>query len=230
MSRIRQRRRKQHRPGSMRPTRVRSRHRASTVAHCYLHQTRIGGKARERGSMARDANPFAGLNDYEVDHLLDHLSVLDREGVVHRLLRLTVDGLAPHVSRNAWYELKRARGRAEAYFGDLAKARRFARDRVDLALEARYALLGASARTIAERTVYAFGPDLVRSRRWTPERVIEYARQSSDTFERSRSLLLIAPLVDVSRRVELARDAAAPLSEAQSSSAFDSLAGRCTCP
>jgi hypothetical protein len=96
-------------------------------------------------------NPFARISEYDMRHLLRHLTESGRSADLHRLLRIS------HISggtvANAWFARRRDRSELGSYIEDLHMAWGIADDAGEhgaaFVLHAQYLLMTASVNALA---------------------------------------------------------------------------------
>jgi hypothetical protein len=112
---------------------------------------------------------------------------------LHRLLALDTDN-----GRNAWYEAKRASDADADYVRDVSVAKRCIDvAHPELAVEMRYALVGASLRSRGGNAPPLLVAALVRSGGWSIAEGIQQVRRLTDAAERVRAFVLLSELGDV---------------------------------
>jgi hypothetical protein len=146
-------------------------------------------------------NPVAGLADYELRHLAEHLAEAGRAADLHRLLAL--ETAAQH---NAWYEVKEARENIADYAADVQRAWNHAEndyrpaDNIsageNISLQCRYALIASSLNSLAENVPPRLLHFLVKEGVWSLQRGIFYARQIPNGWQRAEAMIAILPLLE----------------------------------
>ena len=159
-------------------------------------------------------DPLAGLNGYELTHLIAHLTAAGQMGNVHRLLALERTTPVPDPGRfgryrslpstaNAWHEAHESAANATGYLADVALARRHAGN---LGLDLRYALIEATVggrdRNVPPELVAA----MVTAGLWTTEQGISRAAYLSWPDRAKAVASLAARLPERDRDVVLASE------------------------
>ena len=138
------------------------------------------------------SDPLAGLNGYELTHLVAHLTAAGRLDDVHRLLALDrvvtepvpdlpgwLDNLRRRrrtraVERNAWNSAHESATSANGYLADIALARERSDD---LGLELRYTLIEATVRGRDQAIPAELVEAMVTAGLWTTDDGISHAVQ-----------------------------------------------------
>ncbi len=125
-------------------------------------------------------NPFAGLDAYELRHLVGHLLAADQHDAVHRLMAMSTDE-----GRHAWFAAKEQIRDVPGFLEDLAgAAERTAAAPDGELLDVRYALVRTSISSVAQSI---------------PPRLIDLALEY-DIWTRDRALATAALIPDAGRR------------------------------
>ena len=146
----------------------------------------------------RPVGPFAALDDYDVRHLVAHLTHAGRDRDVHRLLRLE-DG----EHRNGWFTERERRGDVGGYLDDVAQAGTAAshavadaitqgRPAAALPLELRYALITSSINSLSRNLPPTLLAALVADGIWSITRALRYAAQQPFAPLRAEAFALLA--------------------------------------
>ena len=128
---------------------------------------------------------------YELRHLAAHLVAAERYFDLHRLLTWQTG----EPGKNTWYEACAEAGEIAGYLGDVrrgwdAAAARLGADPVEcLALQARYALMTATLRSLASAVPPSLMAELVRTGVWTVEQAVEAARRVPDSEQQVEALM-----------------------------------------
>lgn len=166
-------------------------------------------------------NPVAGLNSYELRHLVAHLVAAERHDRLHELLALeTTD------QRNAWYLTKESRGNVDGYLADVDRAWQTTaivsvinEDEAGLllSLQIRYALISASFNSLASRV----GPKalslLVSRGVWSSAYGLTLAQRVPEPEKRARCLAALLDCCSATLRDLIVDEVLAVTSLVQSS-------------
>jgi hypothetical protein len=159
---------------------------------------------------------LAALSDYELDHLVAHLTQAARLDDVYRLLTLeTAEG------RNAWFDAKERVQKLSGYVADVESAILTVRNATQattarrLAVEYRYALTLASVSALAGQVTPLFLVALVRHGIWTLDDALTAARRTPAAEQRAEALIALATHVPQSRRAALVNDAMQAVTDAE---------------
>jgi hypothetical protein len=169
-------------------------------------------------------DPLAGLDGYELTHLVAHLTAAGRLGDVHRLLALDrvvtepvpelpgwLDNLRRRrrtqtVERNAWNSAHESAANATGYLADIA----IVRERADgLGLELRYALIEATIRGRDQSIPAELVVAMVTTGLWTTDDGISHAGQLPFPDRPKAMAALLPRLPAAERATALARELAA---------------------
>lgn len=143
--------------------------------------------------------PFAALDDYDVRHVVTHLTRAGRDREVHRLLRLEVG----EEHRNGWFAERERRGDVGGYLDDVAQARSAAsyavvealtsdRPAAELPQELRYALITSSINSLSRNVPPALLAALAAAGTWSLSRALRYAAQQPFAPLRAEAFTLLA--------------------------------------
>src|SRR5579863_2405902 len=143
--------------------------------------------------------PFAALDDYDVRHVVTHLTYAGRDQDVHQLLRLEAGG----ERRNGWFAERERRDDIGGYLDDVAQARTSAsravadaiadgRPAAALPLELRYALITSSINSLSRNLPPALLAALVADGAWSIARAQRYAAQQPFAPLRAEAFALLA--------------------------------------
>jgi hypothetical protein len=152
------------------------------IADCYLAS--FGGG--DRGLPALAATPdLAGMDGgYALRWLPWHLLSAGRQDDLHRLLACGSEG------RNVWFRAHDDAGDLTGYLRDIASARN---STSRLALQVRYAIVGASVASLSTMVPPVLLGELVRRRLWTPSRALDHVERMTDESRQAQALARIAP-------------------------------------
>lgn len=174
------------------------------------------------------ADPLAGLDEYELRHLAEHL-VEGGVAKVHDLLWLEAiddsrDSESGSPPANAWYAAKERHGTTDEYVDDVRHAWRFADRSADaeiasavpadsVGLGIRYALLTTSVNSAARNVPAPLLGALVAAGIWNVRQAAATARQIAHPLLRAEGLAAVAPFLEepdrtiaLSDALEAARD------------------------
>ena len=143
----------------------------------------------------------AGLSEYEIRHLVEHLHAATNGAAIHRLLQIEdAQGGA-----NAWFAAQDELRNVDGYLRDL----RFAIDLAEpqaLGLDARYALMLSSARSVASTVPAALLARAVEENVLTIDEALAQVERAMDPGLAAETLLALAPHAPAGRH----RGSAAP--------------------
>jgi hypothetical protein len=153
-----------------------------------------------QGSSQGSADPFAALDEYDVRHLVTHLSRAERDRDVHKLLRMEAgqDG-----KDNGWFAEKQRRGDVGGFLDDMElawglassaclDAIAHARPATALALEIRYQLIASSINSLARNLPPTLLAALVATGAWSTSQAIRYAAQQPFAPLRAEAFALLS--------------------------------------
>ena len=157
--------------------------------------------------------PAAGLDAYDVRHLVTHLELAHREADLHRLLALETDE-----QKNAWFEAKEAFGDSAGYRADVNRAWRIAEGAYDpqnkfatcanIGRQFYYALVVASLNSLAANVPPGLLSTAVEQGLSTPAQALASIKGLPDEALLAASLAELAPhLHETSLLQEAARTA-----------------------
>ena len=140
----------------------------------------------------------AGLSEYEIRHLVEHLHAAGSGASIHRLLRLedAPEGL------NAWFDAQERIRNVDGYLRDLQLALELTGPDA-LALEARYALMTSSARSVASAVPAALLGVSVEAGLRTVDEALAQLERTTDPALVTDALIALAPHVPAARQAEL---------------------------
>ena len=140
----------------------------------------------------------AGLSDYEIRHLVEHLHAAGSGASIHRLLRLedAPEGL------NAWFDAQERIRNVDGYLRDLQLALELTGPDA-LALEARYALMTSSARSVASAVPAALLGVCVEAGLRTSDEAVAQLERTTDPALVADALIALAPHVPAARHADL---------------------------
>ena len=140
----------------------------------------------------------AGLSEYEIRHLVEHLHAAANGAAVHRLLRMEDS----QEGANAWFAAQDELRNVDGYVADL----RFAFDLADPqapALGARYALMMSSARSVAATVPAALLARAVKAEVRTIDEALAQVERIVDPGLAAETLIALAPHAPAGRHAEL---------------------------
>ena len=140
----------------------------------------------------------AGLSEYEIRHLVEHLHAATNDAAVHRLLRLeeTADGA------NAWFAAQDALGNVDGYLRDLELALDLAEPQA-LGLATRYTLMTSSVRSAAASVPAKLLARAVEERVVTIDEALAQVERTTDPGLAADTLIAVAPHAPKARHAEL---------------------------
>ncbi len=140
----------------------------------------------------------AGLSEYEIRHLVEHLHATSSGARIDRLLRLEDVSDAA----NSWFAAQERIGNVDGYLRDVQLALELTGPDT-LALNARYALMMSSARSVASTIPAALlGASVVAGLRTVDEALAQLKRMT-DPALLADTLIRVAPHVPAARHAEL---------------------------
>ena len=145
----------------------------------------------------------AGLSEYEIRHLVEHLHAAGSGAAIHRLLRLEDASDAA----NAWFAAQERIRNVDGYLRDLQLGLDLTGPDA-LALHARYALMTSSARSVASAVPAALLGVCVAGGLRTVDEALAQLERTSDTALVADALSSLAPHVPAALQAELRRLAA----------------------
>lgn len=151
-------------------------------------------------------DPFAGLDTYELRHLIYHLAETGAIDSIHKLLTLeTEDG------SNTWYIAKDRRCGTDAYIDDVRRAAGITGDTwaknlhssgISEAFERTvlYTLILGSVASLVSKVPTGLLPTLVATGVWPEHRAVAYALEIDNELQRFRALAKLVPVLSPSSR------------------------------
>jgi hypothetical protein len=140
----------------------------------------------------------AGLSEYEIRHLVEHLHAASNGAAVDRLLRLedAEDGA------NAWFAAQDALGNVDGYLRDLRLALDLAGPQA-LGLGTRYTLMMSSVRSAAASVPAKLLARAVEERVVTIDEALAQVERTTDPGLAADTLIAVAPYAPKARHAEL---------------------------
>lgn len=140
----------------------------------------------------------AGLSEYEIRHLVEHLHAAANGAAVDRLLRLED---AEH-TENAWFAAQDALGNVDGYLRDLRLALDLAEPQA-LGLGTRYALMLSSVRSAAASVPAGLLARAVREGVRTVDEALAQVDRTIEPGLAAETLIAVAPYVPTGRHADL---------------------------
>ncbi|MGK7886830.1 MAG: NB-ARC domain-containing protein [Crocosphaera sp.] len=138
-------------------------------------------------------------------YLAWHIEKTACEEQLHKLLQEETEE-----GKNGWYQAREKLGQVTGYLGDVNRAWKLAEEAFtkdqsvkSIGLQIRYALITASLNSIADNITPELLGALVKQKVWTVDQGLAYARQKTQSDEKSLALASIAPYVKNENRSKI---------------------------
>ena len=165
---------------------------------------------------------LAGLNEYELRHLPNHLASGELDNDLNALLALGAESTDSVC--NAWFAAKEAIGDAEGYATDVALAARTAKGKVaaavaagraapEIGLEVRYVLIGSALTSLTVNPPGEFLVELVKQGRWSAGQALANVRRQPNAHTRGRALAMLSDLVGAAEQRKALQQSLASVAE-----------------